>query len=101
MARNHGSKTDGGKWSDTELRNVWNKGTEISGKDKAEFRKDKCGATMQFSKHGDIKHANGWEVDHIKPVAKGGGDELSNLQPLHWENNRAKGDGDLVCKVKS
>jgi len=32
------------------------------------------------------------EIDHIKPVAKGGGDELENLQPLYWKTNRAKSD---------
>lgn len=36
---------------------------------------------------------------HIIPVDKGGTDDLANLQPLHWDNNAAKGDGSLVCKV--
>jgi hypothetical protein len=34
-----------------------------------------------------------------KPVAKGGGDELDNLRPLHWENNLSKSDGKLVCVI--
>ena len=31
------------------------------------------------------------EVDHIKPIAKGGITEKSNLQTLCWRCNRAKG----------
>jgi len=34
----------------------------------------------------------GWEVDHIRPVSHDGGDDLANLQPLQWKNNRCKGD---------
>ena len=43
------------------------------------------------------------EIDHIKPVSQDGGDELSNLQPLQWENNRHKGDDwpDWSCLVTS
>lgn len=46
---------------------------------------------MRRSEHG-ATNKHGWEIDHIRPVVAGGNDDLSNLQPLQWENNRKKGD---------
>lgn len=64
------------------------------------FRKDKCGALMLWEKYGKPERW-GWEIDHIIPVAKGGTDVLENLQPLHWQNNRGKGnDLNWICKVR-
>jgi hypothetical protein len=55
------------------------------------FKRDVCGATIKKDDYGKMTEF-GWEIDHIIPVAQGGTDELSNLEPMHWENNRHKGD---------
>ena len=94
MARNPGSRGDGGSFDAITIEAVWQKGTPVPGY--PTFRRDACGALMQRSTYGQTVQY-GWEIDHIKPASGGGSDDIYNLQPLHWENNRAKGDGPLVC----
>jgi hypothetical protein len=70
-------------------------------------RKDGCGAWIDWAAYGMcIENGTGWEIDHAVPVAVGGGDEITNLQPLQWQNNRHKGDdwptwSCLVCAVRT
>lgn len=71
---------------------VWAKGEIAGGYNAVFYRRDAFGAWMQYSAHGDTSSHYGWEIDHIKPLAEGGTDELANLQPLQWQNNRKKGD---------
>ena len=92
MARIHNTTKDGYGWSEETKSAVWQKGQVIPGYDSSVWRKDKCGAVMMYSEHGNRNSEYGWEIDHINPVSNGGGDELSNLQPLHWKNNMDKAD---------
>jgi 5-methylcytosine-specific restriction endonuclease McrA len=52
---------------------------------------DKFGTYISKLSYG-TQEKYGWEIDHIIPVARGGTDDLDNLQPLHWKNNRKKGN---------
>ena len=97
ITRNPGSLASGGPFTPEDVQRVWEKGRTVAGEDPRIWRQDVCGARIIRAHHGDTKSMHGWEVDHVNPVAKGGSDILSNLQPLQWENNRAKSDGPLVC----
>lgn len=89
-------------WSAETILTVWKKGKIVVNNDPNVFRKDACGAWMQFSKHGNRDAKYGWEIDHIIPVTHDGTDVPSNLQPLHWKNNVEKGDSSqLKCAVRN
>lgn len=94
------AKSDGKPFDEATIEAVWHKGKPEPGF--PGFRKDACHASMQRTDYG-TQERWGWEIDHIKPVSKGGTDDLNNLRPLQWENNRYKGDNypGKFCKVTS
>lgn len=70
---------------------VWKKAKEISGYDPNVWRQDFAGAWISHSAYGQ-QGPFGWEIDHLKPVVLNGSDDIENLNPLQWQNNRTKGD---------
>lgn len=85
------NKSQSVDWSMWQILAVWQKARIVPGVDPAVMRKDAGGAWIRLAEYGKETHC-GWQVDHIVPRAKGGGHQLANLQPLHYLNNRSKGD---------
>lgn len=70
---------------------VWLKAQIVEGYDSNIWRKDFAGAWIRRDHYG-VESKYGWEIDHLRPSSQGGSDELSNLNALHWRNNRKKSD---------
>jgi hypothetical protein len=88
-ARLPGTKVDGSPFDAATVEAVWRKATPSDRH--PGLARDAFGDFIARACHGQWVSC-GWQIDHIKPVAKGGTDDLENLQPLFWENNRRKGD---------
>ena len=93
MARGNNTDVNGNIFKSSIVDAVWKKGIKYDNESiKPEsLRKDICRDGIAKNDYGKTEKW-GWEIDHIKPVSKGGTDDIDNLQPLFWENNRAKSD---------
>ena len=74
-------------FSKKEEQVVWEKAHPTK---KPNIRTDICGQKIHLHQYGNTKSSQGWEIDHIKPIAEGGSHKIENLQPLLWKTNRYK-----------
>ncbi|HVQ00986.1 MAG TPA: HNH endonuclease signature motif containing protein [Candidatus Thermoplasmatota archaeon] len=91
MARGFNTDVKGDPFDQSTINKVWEKGKIVDENLKDIARIDTCDSPISKIDYGATSKF-GWEIDHIKPVSKGGTDDIDNLQPLHWENNRKKGN---------
>jgi hypothetical protein len=96
MSRFPSTNTLGKPFDAATIQAVWNK-AEISSKH-SPLKTDAFGSLMWKEAYQNVNTKFGWEIDHISPVSRGGGDELENLQALQWEHNRHKRDNVLDLK---
>jgi hypothetical protein len=73
------------------LTRIWLKSEVVPDTNGVDVRFDRYGNIMRWSQYGKTTE-HGWEVDHIVPDSWGGSPDITNLQPLHWQANRKKGD---------
>ena len=91
MSRRRGKKASGNRFPEEIIQKVWNKGKPVRGEDPNLYRRDKAGNKIYKPSYGKDSDM-GWEIDHKKPVSKGGRDKLGNLQPLQTDENKEKGN---------
>lgn len=75
----------------TKVDKVWAKAKPVKGRDPNVYRKDDNDNLIHRDSYGK-EGKSGWEIDHFKPQSKGGSNDIRNLRPLHWKDNRKKGD---------
>ena len=73
------------------IQKVWEKAAITDGKNPDLLRKDYAGAWIKRDDYNKLS-TYGWQIDHILPLSQGGTDDIDNLVPLHWRNNKSKGD---------
>ena len=69
---------------------VWDQAETIRGKNPNLYRRDNYGNQIYKPAYGKTGE-QGWQVDHKRPISKGGSDNPRNLQAIQTEENHQKG----------
>ena len=70
---------------------AWDKAAKIRSKNPNLYRRDELGNEIYKPSYG-TEGKKGWEIDHRRPVSKGGTDHRRNLRALNSKANADKGD---------
>lgn len=73
-----------------QIDELWEKATPDRLRDPREYRKDFAGAWIRRDRFG-YQAPFGWTASRIRPLIKGGSNDMDNLIPCHWRNKRMKG----------
>lgn len=77
-------------YSEKLLDLIFSKGSIARGMNPKLYRRDCYGNPMFRRSYGKYTEL-GWNVDHSKPIAKGGTNSIRNLQPMNCFANCSKG----------
>lgn len=78
------------KFKKATVRKIWKKYPKDPEFPDGQTKRDRYGKLIKFEDHGKRSKGTGWEIDHKQPKSKGGSDNYSNLEPMHWANNKRK-----------
>lgn len=77
---------------------VWKKGRVAAGQDPTVWRKDECGAWINYAHYGSKESEFGWKIVN---VSAGSSNELDTMRPLHRENDFNRNTGLAVCHIRA
>jgi hypothetical protein len=90
MFRHPSTNASGKPFDPATIEAVWNKASPST--EHTPMRLDHLGALIWKGGYGNTNSKFGWEIGHRRPLNEGGNDDLENLEPLQWQNNRRNGE---------